>query len=552
MSSEQVIENLLGQLQSNLMAAGIKPLADDIQELFEKGFLKNAVAFEELSNMTAEDQVPDYLKEWNTSHLSSSNIRPVQPGSSKSFQTSPENQISRGGPVKRNVSITEIAGKVRAKEISPVELTRQSLKKISERNPILNAFHLILEEEALAAARKAEEEIMAGKYRGPLHGLPVAVKDLLAMAGTPTTAGSKILANWVPNFNSAGVERLEAAGAIIVGKTNMSEFAYAPGSINAHYGPTRNPHNLEYDTGGSSSGSGSAVADGLVFGALGSDTGGSIRIPASLCGLVGLKPTFGRTSLFGAITLSWSLDHLGPMVNTVEDAAIMLEILAGYDPRDLRTRPNSDFKSPDFSPDSLKPNNGKRLRIGVLRGDGSGTPLGTEETLKAWRQGLGVLENAGIELIELDLPEMQGARVVNGAMIGMEAAAYHTPMLRERLEDFGPYMRQRVLSAFAYGPGPVAFIRAQQARVEIRRSFEKIWEKVDLLSTPSMPGGAPLLGIPASTVFAGPFNLLGWPAITVPVGLTANEGLPLGLQLVGKPWDEALVLQAARLLELNQ
>ncbi|MGI8552237.1 MAG: amidase, partial [Dehalococcoidia bacterium] len=335
------------------------------------------------------------------------------------------------------------------------------------------------------------------------------------------------------------VERLRAAGAVIVGKTRMSEFAYSPGSNNVHYGPTRNPWNMEHDTGGSSSGSGASVAAGLVFAALGSDTGGSIRIPASLCGLVGLKPNYGRVSLYGAVTLSWSLDHLGPLTRSVADAAIMLAALEGYDSRDIRTRPST--------PVDVNLDEGVRgLRIGVLGDDGSGMPLATPETLAAWRAGLDALKRQGAELVPIDLPETQALRIVSGVILVQEATAYHERSLRERPHDYGEFARQRLLAAYAYGPG--AFVRAQQARRVLRRRFDAIFDQVDLLSTPTMPAGAPPLGVPAPVTFTNPFNALGWPAITVPVGLTSDR-LPLGLQLAGKPWDDAIVLRAAHIVE---
>jgi aspartyl-tRNA(Asn)/glutamyl-tRNA(Gln) amidotransferase subunit A len=278
-----------------------------------------------------------------------------------------------------------------------------------------------------------------------------------------------------------------------------------------------------------------------VFGALGSDTGGSIRIPASLCGIVGLKPTFGRVSLHGAVTLSWSLDHLGPLTRSVADAAIMLEALAGEDPRDPRTR-----SGPAPVPDDLDAGV-QGLRIGVLGDDGSGGPLAPAEVLAAWRAGLAALERNGAELVELDLPEMQALRTLYRVILAQEAAAYHEPFLRARLNEYGEFPRQRLLASYAYGPN--AFVRAEQGRIAVRRRFDAIFERVDLLSTPTMPSGAPPLGVPAATTFTGPFNGLGWPAVTVPVGLTA-DGLPLGLQLAGKPWDESTVLRAARAVEV--
>jgi aspartyl-tRNA(Asn)/glutamyl-tRNA(Gln) amidotransferase subunit A len=433
---------------------------------------------------------------------------------------------------------------VRHGEVSPVELTEAALARIAERDPLLNAFQLVLADEARAMARQAEAEIAAGNYRGPLHGIPIAVKDLFAMAGTVTTAGSKVLADNRTDFDSAVVERLKAAGAVITGKTKMSEFAYAGSSLNAHYGPTRNPWNPEHDTGGSSSGSGAAVADGLVLGALGSDTGGSIRMPSALCGIVGLKPTFGRNSLYGAVTLSWSLDHCGPMTRTVEDTAIMQAVLAGYDARDPRTR---QLPVPDYM--AALGRGVRGLRIGVLRNDGSDQPLATDEVLDAWRRGLNALASAGAELIELDLPEINDLRPLNSCILAGEATAYHEPMLRSRYQDFGEFPRQRLISSYAYGPN--VGVRGQQARGELRHKLDRIFEQVDLLSTPTMPYGAPPLAtMTRNTWFTGPFNALGWPAITVPVGL--GEGnLPLALQLVGRPWDEMTVLSAAAVVEAD-
>jgi Asp-tRNA(Asn)/Glu-tRNA(Gln) amidotransferase A subunit family amidase len=532
MNQTATTEAVLGRLRANLAAAGIAADEGDLDGMLEKGLLRNPIAFEEMESGIAIDALPDYLWQRIPAAPDQKTAAPIE------RQTAPRQSGSaRESPA--YPAIGDVAERIRSREISPVELTKQALARMSERDPILNAFQLALPEQALAAARRAEEEIQGGTYRGPLHGIPVAVKDLLAMEGTATTAGSAILKGWVPNFDAAGVERLRQAGAVIVGKTQLSEFAYSPGSNNAHYGSTRNPWNLEHDTGGSSSGSTAAVADGIVFAALGSDTGGSIRIPASLCGIVGLKPTFGRVSLFGAVPLAWSLDHLGPLTRTVADAAVLLATLAGPDARDGRTATALPFaagRDADVT----------GLRIGVLRDDGAGLSLGSPETLDAWKGGLAALERSGAELVEIDLPEMRDLRVVNGAIIALEAVAYHQAALRSRLADVGEFARQRLLASYAYAPN--ALVRAQQARGEIRRRFDAIFERIDLLSTPTMPGGAPLLGTPAPTIFTGPFNALGWPAISVPVGITSDR-LPLGLQLAGRPWDDATVLRAAAAVE---
>jgi aspartyl-tRNA(Asn)/glutamyl-tRNA(Gln) amidotransferase subunit A len=524
-TNDSIASRSFDRLRANLRDAGIQAGEADIQGIIEKGFLSRLADFEQLVEQFASDTTPDCLAAWAPAPAAA--------------QPTP----ARDRPFGADSPIGTAAAQIRTRQVSPTELTEQALARIAERDPQLNAFQLVLADQARAAARRAEQEIAAGQYRGPLHGIPVAVKDLLALTGTRTTAGSKIFADRVTDFDAAAAERLAAAGAVIVGKTRLSEFAYSPGSNNAHYGPTRNPRNFAHDTGGSSSGSGSAVADGLVFAALGSDTGGSIRIPASLCGIVGLKPTFGRVSLYGVTPLAWSLDHLGPMTRSVADAALLLEVLAGHDPRDTRTRPGSDFVLPADLDAGVR-----GLRVGVLRDDGSGARLGSEAALAAWDAGLAALERAGAELAPIDLPQLEALRLINGAILAIEASTYHLPMLRARLDDYGEFMRQRVLAAFAYGPR--ALVQAQQARAVLRRECAAIFERVDLLSTPTQPDVAPPLNNIGSTLFTGPFNALGWPAISLPVGHNA-DGLPFGLQLVGRPWDEATVLRAARAVEAH-
>ena len=567
MSQPYLPDRIVDQLWANLRAAGISAAESDIQGIVEKGFLSRLPTIEQILESAAADSTPDYLGGWGTPpHPSSSptmeeaELNPPPLPSQPELNSPPlRSQRERGlggegrpplspawerGPAGEgqlhHATLAQVAGLLRARQLSPVELLERTLERITRRDPALNAYQLVLAERARAAAARAEREIAAGEYRGPLHGVPIAVKDLLDVASTPTTAGSKILADHVADADATAVVRLEQAGAVIVGKTRLSEFAYSPGSNNAHYGPTRNPWSADHDTGGSSSGSAAAVAAGLAYAALGSDTGGSIRIPASLCGVVGLKPTFGRISLHGAVPLAWSLDHLGPLTRSVGDAVLLLESLAGADPRDRRTAGVPPFSAAGLDGDV------RGLRVGVLRDDGSGVPLGSDEALAAWRAGLAALERGGAELVSIDLPELEALRWLNGALLAIEASAFHLPWLRTRLDDYGEFPRQRLLAAFVYAPG--AFVRAQQARAALREPCNVLFERVDLLCTPSQPGGATPLGSPAFTTFTGPFNLLGWPAISVPVGLTA-AGLPLGLQLAGRPWDEATVLRAAWAVE---
>jgi aspartyl-tRNA(Asn)/glutamyl-tRNA(Gln) amidotransferase subunit A len=361
---------------------------------------------------------------------------------------------------------------------------------------------------------------------------------LFDTAGIRTTGGARLLTDHLPERDSTVVRKLELAGSVLLGKTNMMELAY--GYPHPDFGETRNPWDRTRTAGGSSGGSAAAVAAGLASAALGSDTGGSIRIPASLCGIVGIKPTFGRVSLYGATTLAWSLDHAGPLARTVTDAALLLDVLEGYDPRDPRTL---QVMVPVVS--NLDAGV-KGLRIGVVGNDGTGRDLGTPEVVAAWRKGLATLAAAGAELVEIDLPELEDLRVLNSAVLALEAATFHEPTLKTRLDDYGEFMRHRILAGYGYAPD--AFVRAQQMRAIVRRRCMALFDRIDLLSTPTMPYGAPALGTPASTAFTAPFNILGWPAVTLPVGLTA-DGLPLGLQLAGRPWDEATVLRAARVVE---
>jgi aspartyl-tRNA(Asn)/glutamyl-tRNA(Gln) amidotransferase subunit A len=512
--------HLTDRLRANLRTAAVPATEEDIAGLLARGFLNTVESFEQLLAQINSNEVPDYLNR--------SGPLPIDRSSNNAY-------IS---PSTDEQTITGIARRIHRREVSPLEVTEQALTRIAEHDPRLNAFQLVLDDQARADARQAEAELAAGSYRGPLHGVPVAVKDLFDLAGTPTTAGSRVRADAIASEDATLVQRLRAAGAVIVGKTRMPEFAYSPGSNNSHYGPTPNPHNPAFDSGGSSSGSAVAVADNMVYAALGSDTGGSIRIPAALCGIVGLKPTFGRLSLAGAVSLSWSLDHAGPLTRTVADAAILMTALDGPDPRDRRV--------PLHMPPSLPANLSagvQGLRIGVLSDDGDNFVGISDEARTAWQQGTARLEAQGATLIPIALPEIATLRIVNGSLLMMEAASYHLETLRTRLPELGDFLRQRILAAFFYDM-PNHFIRGQQVRAALRRRCEAIFDQIDILSTPSQPGIAPALGVPASTAFTGPFNCLGWPAISLPAG-TGTQGLPLALQLVARPWDEATLLTAS-------
>jgi Asp-tRNA(Asn)/Glu-tRNA(Gln) amidotransferase A subunit family amidase len=535
MTSATAQPELLACLRANATRAGLHLSAADMVRIAGSPALGGIDHFTRLIARFPADTVPDLLKDWHDAGA---------PEPITAAIAGPTETTAAADPLDPFAPLHVVAAAIAARVVSPVALTELLLDRITRHDPALNAYQLVLGEQARMAAATAEREIAAGRYRGPFHGVPVAVKDLLATAGLPTTAGSKILADWVPHEDAEAVRRLKAAGAIIVGKTRMSEFAYSPGSDNAHYGPTRNPWHLERDSGGSSSGSAAAVAAGLAYLALGSDTGCSIRAPSALCGLVGLKPTHGRISLAGAVTLSWSLDHLGPMVRSVRDAALALDLLAGYDPRDARTRRDA---LPDFTAALDRPGGVAGLRIGAVREDGA--PLGPAdaEVVAAWEDGLRALRDAGASIVDLTLPELEDLRVLASAIIALEGIIYHEPALRERPQDFGQSLRESLPLAYAYGPG--AYVQAQQGRAVLRARLDRLWERVELLSTPAVGYGAPALGDPRdNTRFAIPFNCLGWPAIVVPSGLT-GDGLPLATQLIGRPWDEATVLRAALAVE---
>ncbi|MBW3627938.1 MAG: amidase [Gemmatimonadetes bacterium] len=528
-----VSSTIVDRMRTNLAAAGIRLDGSDLDALLAGPYLESVVAFDKRATEGPEPALPDYLGGL-TASAGARNGGEAPAG--------PRTESGGARPAAASESLETVAERVAKGAVSPVELTRQALDRIAERDPVLNAFQLVLADRAMETARRAEAEIGRGECRGPLHGVPIAVKDLMAMAGTPTTAGSTLLAGADAELDSAAVERLERAGAIIVGKTRMSEFAYLPGSANAHYGATRNPRALEHDAGGSSSGSAAAVADGLVFGAIGSDTGGSIRVPAALCGIVGLKPTFGRTSLHGVVPLSWSLDHLGPLTRTVRDAGILLGALAGADPRDTRTLPRG---APVPLLSELE--TGVRgLRIGVPETGGVAGPLASDAAWAAARRALAALEGAGAELVPVHLPELEQLWVANNVILAIEAAAFHQRWLQTRLAEYGEIPRRRLLAAYAHAP--TAFVRAQRMRAEAREKLRLLFERVDLLGMPTQADGAPLLGAWGATLLTGPFNALGWPALTVPAGETA-DGLPLALQLVGRPWEEGLALRAGRVVE---
>ncbi len=444
------------------------------------------------------------------------------------------------------LSVAEAGPLIRERELSPVELAEACLARIEAKEPGLNAFITVIAEEALASARDAEKAIAKGDYRGPLHGIPLALKDLFAVEGVKMTAGSKILADHVASEDAEATVRLRAAGAVIVGKLNLHEFAFGATGVNPHYGSARNPWDLERITGGSSSGSGAAVASGECPAALGTDTGGSIRIPASLCGIVGLKPTYGRVSKRGVVPLSWSLDHVGPLTRTVEDAAIVLQAIAGHDPLDGSS---ADEPVPDY--------------VGPLRDGISGLRIGVPEQFffenldgavqKAVRDAITTLSELGAVVVEVALPYVAEIPGAVTAIMLPEALAYHQKWMSERPEDYGDDVRYRLEMGATYLA--LHYVQAQRLRELAVQSWrEQVFSQVDLLVTPTTPLPAARIDDGSLQVtfnlirFTNPINFLGLPAISVPCGFS-HEGLPIGLQLIGRWWDEATVLRAAHTYE---
>lgn len=446
------------------------------------------------------------------------------------------------------LSLTELSQRIKAREVSPVDVANASLERVAATEGQLNAYVLVLEEEARAAAKKAEDEISKGNWRGPLHGVPVAVKDLFDLAGTATTSSSRQRTNWMADRDSAVVEILREAGAVILGKTHTHEFA--AGIMTP---TTRNPWDVQRTPGGSSGGSGATVASCGAFMGIGTDTGGSIRIPASVCGIVGLKPTFGRVSRYGSTPLSWGLDHTGPLVRTVEDAAVSLQVLAGYDARDPGTLYE---KVPDFSESLGK--GVKGLRVGVPSNYFFDHINPEVETTV--REALAKLESLGAELVEVSIPMAELMGALHFGILLPEASAYHRHMLRDTPDLYGEDVR--VFLEAGELMLATDYVRAQQMRNLLQQEFKRIYEQIDVMVAPSVP----TVAVPADTEtvtwddgteepmvsvytrYATPANLTGIPALNVTCGFS-SEGLPIGMQVMGRPLEENTVLQVGAAYE---
>jgi aspartyl-tRNA(Asn)/glutamyl-tRNA(Gln) amidotransferase subunit A len=452
-----------------------------------------------------------------------------------------------------DLTLTELAAAIAARKISAVEATGSCLERISRLDGRLRAFITLDADGALARARGLDADLAAGRRHGPLHGVPLAYKDLCHVPGLPTSCGTRTAEYFTSEAACTAVARLTAAGAVTLGKLNMSELALGPFGDNPHHGNVDNPHKRGHAAGGSSSGSGAAVAAGLAFGALGSDTGGSIRLPAACCGIVGIKPTYGRVSRAGAMPLSWSLDHLGPMTRTVRDGAFMLELVAGADPLDATSSPHPVGA---LVAALERPLAGLRVALPENYYFDGVTP----EVRAAVEGAARLLQSRGAHVRTLRVPDPATLGDVANILARSESAVIHARAVRERPHELGAAVRGRLEVGFHISAHD--YLQAGRLRARLAREFiAEVFAEVDALLAPTIPEPAPALAaVTAGSVdeivrrmgrfsrLTRPFNALGLPVVSLPCGAAA-DGRPLGLQIVGRPFDEATVLRLAHAVE---
>src|SRR5499427_864932 len=445
------------------------------------------------------------------------------------------------------LTIAEAARLIEKRELSPVELVDSRLDRIARLDGRLHSFIRVLSDAARHEARATEAEIAAGKYRGPLHGIPIGLKDIYETAGVATTGHSKVMQDHVPQKDAFSVQRLREAGAIVVGKLATHEFAFGGPSFDLPWPPARNPWDLSRFTGGSSSGTGAAVAAGLVLGGTGSDTGGSIRGPAAFCGIAGLKPSYGRISRAGILPLAFSLDHAGPMAWTTEDCAIMLGAMAGHDPTDPAS---ADRPVPDYR--AALTGDVKGLRIGLIRHFYESDNPANEVTRQAIATAARVLEDLGCSVREVRLSPLADWSACGILIMLAEGYAIHEANLRQRFTDYGEAFRQRMALAALISGGD--YVQAVRRRRELLAEYETAMAGLDLVMTAAAPSDAPAIeAVGKFAIFERPsltmpFNVTGMPAMSVCCGYT-SAGLPLAFQLAGKPFDDATVLKLAHAYE---
>lgn len=446
-----------------------------------------------------------------------------------------------------SLTISEAADLMKKGDLSPVDLTRAHLERIRALDPQLRSYITVTGELALKEAAQAASEIGRGRYRGPLHGIPISYKDIIATKGIRTTGGSRTLADWLPQRDARVVERLRNAGAVTLGKASTFEFAFGGTTETDYVKPARNPWNLELSPGGSSSGSAAGLAAGLAMASIGSDSGGSIRNPANMCGITGLKPTYGRVSRLGVLPLSYSFDTVGPMTRSAEDAAIVLSAIAGYDPEDPASLPEP---VPGYR--SLLTRKVAGLRVGILPAYMDAVGM-DRDVASAFQEALRVLRSLGMTMRELSVPHLTYSRACTWTILRLEGFHHHFSRLRDRRSDLGlSFFRNTAVGGFLSAQD---YLRAQQARRLIAMELAKAFREVDIIATPTNPktaGPATYRKEPSDSMVARsgeayvtPFNVNGSPALSIPCGLGSN-GLPASLQLAGRPFDEATVLAAGR------
>ncbi|HZS05414.1 MAG TPA: amidase [Blastocatellia bacterium] len=455
--------------------------------------------------------------------------------------------VARADSNLTSLTLRQAANLLRKKEVSSVDLTQACLARIAQYQPTINAFITVTAEKALAQAREMDAEARGGKWRGPLHGVPIAIKDNVDTAGIRTSAASALFADRVPTEDAEVVRRLKAAGAVILGKLNMDEFAAGGTSTSTYFGPVHNPWAPDRIVGGSSGGSGAAVTAELCFGALGTDTGGSIRTPASFCGIVGLKPTYGRVSIRGVIPLSWSLDTVGPMCRTVEDAAVLLQVIAGYDAQDTTS---ADVSVPDYVAGMKAPLAGLRLGMPVAQYYDK-LDADVEAAINAALAVLGKLTAGSREV------ELPAVGTIYTALGGAETYAYHAQWFARTPQLYQLTLRRRLEAAAKVPAADYVLLRREVERQ--RREIGKVFSEVDLLVTPTVKIPPRTIDesikraesdkpLPPELGNTNQFNIFGLPSISVPCGFT-KTGLPVGLQISGPHWAEARVLALAHAYE---
>ncbi|MGB2692208.1 MAG: Asp-tRNA(Asn)/Glu-tRNA(Gln) amidotransferase subunit GatA [Thermodesulfobacteriota bacterium] len=469
------------------------------------------------------------------------------------------------------LTIKEASELLKKKELSPVELTQSILERINKIDDNLNSYVTVLAEKALESAKKAEEDITNGNYLGPLHGIPLGLKDIFITKDITTTCSSKMLENFIPPYDATVTEKLLNSGAVIVGKNNMDEFAMGSSTETSYFGPTKNPWDIERVPGGSSGGSASATAASLCLGSVGTDTGGSIRQPAALCGVVGMKPTYGRVSRFGMIAFASSLDQAGPITKTVEDTALILNAISGHDPKDSTCL---NIPVPDYTK-SLK-SDLKGLKIGIPKEyfvDGM-----DKDVENSSRKAISAMEELGAEIVEISLPHTEYAVLTyyiiapseassnlaryDGVKYGFRAEGAESlrdMYFKTRAQGFGNEVKRRImLGTYALSSGyyDAYYLKAQKVRTLIKNDFDEAFKNVDAIVAPTTPEVAFKIGektqdpikMYLSDVLTIPCNIAGLPGISVPCGFS-SDGLPIGIQVLGKPFDEETVIHVAHAYE---